>query len=250
MPAIATQTDQRVNEQIESEQVRLVGADGAQIGIKSLDEALAIADEQGLDLVEVAGNAVPPVCRIMDFGKFKYLEAQRAKESRRNSSQTVIKEIKYRPKISRGDFDTKTRQVEKFLSEGNRVKVTIMFRGRELQHPELGRRILDEVAEEMAEHAKIDMTPRLDGRNMTMMLVPKKKPAQQQAQQQTAEQAQQQAQQQTQQQAQQQTQQQAQQQAQQQTPEQAQQQTREQTPQQQTGEQTQGISDQNDSTSN
>ena len=229
MPAIATQTDQRVNEQIESEQVRLVGADGAQIGIKSLDEALAIADEQGLDLVEVAGNAVPPVCRIMDFGKFKYLEAQRAKESRRNSSQTVIKEIKYRPKISRGDFDTKTRQVEKFLSEGNRVKVTIMFRGRELQHPELGRRILDEVAEEMAEHAKIDMTPRLDGRNMTMMLVPKKKPAQQQ----TAGPTQQQAQQQTQ-----------------QTPEQAQQQTREQTPQQQTGEQTQGISDQNSSTSN
>lgn len=221
MPAIATQTDQRVNEQIESEQVRLVGADGAQIGIKSLDEALAIADEQGLDLVEVAGNAVPPVCRIMDFGKFKYLEAQRAKESRRNSSQTVIKEIKYRPKISRGDFDTKTRQVEKFLSEGNRVKVTIMFRGRELQHPELGRRILDEVAEEMAEHAKIDMTPRLDGRNMTMMLVPKKKPAQQQA----AGPAQQQAQQQMSQQTPEQTAEQAQQQAQQQTPEQNQQQT-------------------------
>ena len=218
MPAIATQTDQRVNEQIESEQVRLVGADGAQIGIKSLDEALAIADEQGLDLVEVAGNAVPPVCRIMDFGKFKYLEAQRAKESRRNSSQTVIKEIKYRPKISRGDFDTKTRQVEKFLSEGNRVKVTIMFRGRELQHPELGRRILDEVAEEMAEHAKIDMTPRLDGRNMTMMLVPKKKPAQQQ----TAGPTQQQM---SQQQTQQQAQEQAQQQNQQQTPEQNQQQT-------------------------
>lgn len=222
MPAIATQTDQRVNEQIESEQVRLVGADGAQIGIKSLDEALAIADEQGLDLVEVAGNAVPPVCRIMDFGKFKYLEAQRAKESRRNSSQTVIKEIKYRPKISRGDFDTKTRQVEKFLSEGNRVKVTIMFRGRELQHPELGRRILDEVAEAMAEHAKIDMTPRMDGRNMTMMLVPKKKPTQQQPQQQTAEQARQQTQEQKQQQT---AEQQTQQQAQQQTAEQAQQQT-------------------------
>lgn len=198
MPAIATQTDQRVNEQIDSEQVRLVGPDGAQIGIRSLDEALAIADEHGLDLVEVAGNAAPPVCRIMDFGKFKYLEAQRAKESRRNSSQTVIKEIKYRPKISRGDFDTKTRQVEKFLSEGNRVKVTIMFRGRELQHPELGRRILDEVAEEMAEHAKIDMTPRMDGRNMTMMLVPKKKQAQQQTPEQTQERNQRQTQHQTQ----------------------------------------------------
>lgn len=233
MPAIATQTDQRVNEQIESEQVRLVGADGAQIGIKSLDEALAIADEQGLDLVEVAGNAVPPVCRIMDFGKFKYLEAQRAKESRRNSSQTVIKEIKYRPKISRGDYDTKTRQVEKFLSEGNRVKVTIMFRGRELQHPELGRRILDEVAEAMGEHAKIDMTPRMDGRNMTMMLVPKKKPAQQQTQKQTSEQAEQQ------------TPRQAREQAQQQAPEQTQQQIDEQTRQP-----TPAVSDQNNSTSN
>ena len=233
MPAIATQTDQRVNEQIESEQVRLVGADGAQIGIKSLDEALAIADEQGLDLVEVAGNAVPPVCRIMDFGKFKYLEAQRAKESRRNSSQTVIKEIKYRPKISRGDYDTKTRQVEKFLSEGNRVKVTIMFRGRELQHPELGRRILDEVAEAMGEHAKIDMTPRMDGRNMTMMLVPKKKPAQQQSPAQTSQQ--------TSEQEEQQTPRQAREQAQQQAPAQARQKTPEQTPEQtqQTPEQTQ-----------
>ncbi len=146
-----------------------------QIGIKPLEEALAIAEQHGLDLVEVAGNATPPVCRIMDFGKFKYLEAQRAKESRKNSAQTVIKEIKYRPKISKGDFNTKTRQVEKFISEGNRVKITIMFRGRELQHPELGRRILDEVAETMAEHAKIDISPRLEGRNMTMMLVPKKK---------------------------------------------------------------------------
>ena len=248
MPAIATQTDQRVNEQIESEQVRLVGADGAQIGIKSLDEALAIADEQGLDLVEVAGNAVPPVCRIMDFGKFKYLEAQRAKESRRNSSQTVIKEIKYRPKISRGDYDTKTRQVEKFLSEGNRVKVTIMFRGRELQHPELGRRILDEVAEAMGEHAKIDMTPRMDGRNMTMMLVPKKKPAQQQTPQQTSEQAEQQApaqaRQKTSEQAEQQTPRQAREQAQQQAPEQTQQQIDEQTRQP-----TPAASDQNNSTS-
>ena len=132
----------------------------------------------GLDLVEVAGNANPPVCRIMDFGKFKYLEAQKAKESRRQSTQTVVKEIKYRPKIGRGDFDTKTRQVEKFLKEGSRVKVSIMFRGREVQHPELGRRILDEVAEEMDSIAKVDLTPRMDGRNMTMLLVPRKKACQ------------------------------------------------------------------------
>jgi len=156
--------------------VRVVDPDGAQIGIKTIDEALAIAQDHGLDLVEVAENANPPVCRIMDFGKFKYLEAQKAKESRRNSSQTVVKEIKYRPKIGRGDFGTKTRQVEKFLLEGSRVKVSIMFRGREMQHPELGRRILNEVAEEMEDIAKVDMTPRLDGRNMVMLLVPKKRP--------------------------------------------------------------------------
>ena len=160
-----------------SHRVRLVDPDGAQLGIKGREEALDLAHEMGLDLVEVAGNANPPVCRIMDFGKFKYLEAQKAKESRRQSTQTVVKEIKYRPKIGRGDFDTKTRQVEKFLNEGSRVKVSIMFRGREVQHPELGRRILDEVAEEMDSIAKVDLTPRMDGRNMTMLLVPRKKPA-------------------------------------------------------------------------
>ena len=160
-----------------SHRVRLVDPDGAQLGIKGKEEALELAQEMGLDLVEVAGNANPPVCRIMDFGKFKYLEAQKAKESRRQSTQTVVKEIKYRPKIGRGDFDTKTRQVEKFLKEGSRVKVSIMFRGREVQHPELGRRILDEVAEEMDSIAKVDLTPRMDGRNMTMLLVPRKKPA-------------------------------------------------------------------------
>lgn len=155
--------------------MRVVDPDGVQIGIKGIDEALALAQEHGLDLVEVAENANPPVCRIMDFGKFKYMEAQKSKEARRSSAHTVVKEIKYRPKIGKGDFDTKTRQVAKFLQDGSRVRVSIMFRGREVQHPELGRRILDEVAEEVAEIAKVDVAPRLDGRNMVMLLVPKKR---------------------------------------------------------------------------
>lgn len=161
--------------------MRVVDQDGAQLGIRNLEEALAIAREQGLDLVEVAENANPPVCRIMDFGKHKYLEAQKAKESRRTATHTVLKEIKYRPKIGRGDFETKTRQVEKFLQEGHRVRVSIMFRGREMQHPELGRKILDEVAQEMRPISKVDMKPKLDGRNMVMLLVPKKKPSKDEA---------------------------------------------------------------------
>jgi translation initiation factor IF-3 len=155
--------------------VRLVGADGSQIGIKPLPEALHIAREQDLDLVEVAAQANPPVCRIMDYGKYKYEAAQKAKESRRKSTNISIKEMKYRPKIGTGDFDTKTRKVEKFLEEGHKVKVTIMFRGREVHHPELGMRILDHVAEVVHDVAKVEASPRLDGRNMTMVLAPDKK---------------------------------------------------------------------------
>ena len=126
-----------------------------QLGIKPLPEALAIAKELDLDLVEVAPMANPPVCRIMDFGKFKFDEAQRAKESRRKAVHVGIKEMKYRPKIGPGDFDTKTRQVAKFLNEGHKVKITIMFRGREVFHPEHGKRILDRIAEQMEGIAKV-----------------------------------------------------------------------------------------------
>ena len=149
--------------------------DGEQIGIKPLPEALAMARELELDLVEVADKANPPVCRIMDYGKYKYEAAQRAKESRRKSTNVVVKEMKYRPKIGHGDFDTKTRKVEKFLGEGHKVKVTIMFRGREMQHPELGKRILDEVATDVAHMGRVEVYPKLDGRNMTMVLAPDKK---------------------------------------------------------------------------
>jgi len=144
------------------------------LGIKTLPEALSIAREQELDLVEVAPEANPPVCRIMNFTKFKYEAQQRAKESRKKATNIIVKEMKYRPKIGGGDFDTKTRKVAQFLGEGHKVKVTIMFRGREMQHPELGRRILDRVAEDVAEVGKVEIMAKQDGRNMTMVLGPDK----------------------------------------------------------------------------
>jgi len=140
-----------------------------------MPEALSMSRELGLDLVEVADKANPPVVRIMDYGKYKYEAAQRAKESRKKTSHVTVKEMKYRPKISGGDFDTKTRKVEKFLQEGNKVKITIMFRGREVTHPELGRKILDNIAERTDSYAKVEAYPRLDGRNMTMVLGPDSK---------------------------------------------------------------------------
>jgi translation initiation factor IF-3 len=149
-----------------------VDPEGKQLGIKPLPEALTIARQLDLDLVEVAPNANPPVARIMDFGKFKFDEAQRAKESRRKSTSSSIKEMKYRPKIGSGDFDTKTRQVARFLTEGHKVKITIMFRGREMSHPELGKRILDHVAEQVGTLGKVEAAPKLDGRNMIMVLAP------------------------------------------------------------------------------
>jgi translation initiation factor IF-3 len=173
--AAPANNEPRINDRIRAREVRLVAADGEQIGIRPLPEALAMAREQELDLVEVADKANPPVCRIMDYGKYKYEAAQRAKESRRKSTNIVVKEMKYRPKIGQGDFDTKTRKVEEFLEEGHKVKVTIMFRGREMQHPELGKKILDEVADKVSDTAKVEVVPKLDGRNMIMVLAPDKK---------------------------------------------------------------------------
>ena len=161
-----------MNERIRAREVRLVDPDGNQLGIKLLPEALSIAREMDLDLVEVAPLANPPVCRIMDYGKFKFDEAQRLRESRRTGASGGIKEMKYRPKIGNGDFDTKTRQVGKFLQDGHKVKITIMFRGREVYHPELGRKILDRIAEKVEGAAKIESEARLDGRNMVMVLAP------------------------------------------------------------------------------
>ena len=155
--------------------MRLIDPEGTQLGIKPLPEALSIARSMDLDLVEVAPDANPPVCRIMNFTKFKYEAQQRDKESRKKATNIVVKEMKYRPKIGGGDFDTKTRKVAQFLGEGHKVKITIMFRGREMQHPELGRRILDRVADEVSEFGKVEVMPKQDGRNMTMVLGPDKK---------------------------------------------------------------------------
>ena len=150
----------------------MIDPDGNQLGVKTLPEALAIARQLDLDLVEVAPDANPPVCRIMDYNRFKYETAQRAKESRKKATSTSIKEMKYRPKIGSGDFSTKTRQVGRFLEEGHKVKVTIMFRGREVSHPELGMKILNDLAEQVSSIAKVEATPKLDGRNMVMVLAP------------------------------------------------------------------------------
>ncbi len=146
--------------------------EGEQIGIRPLPQALDMARDLGLDLVEVADQANPPVCRIMDYGKFKYEQSQKAKESRKKATHVLVKEMKYRPKIGAGDFATKTRKVEAFLGDGSKVKVTIMFRGREMQHPELGRRILDDVAEAVSHVGRVEVYPKQDGRNMIMVLAP------------------------------------------------------------------------------
>jgi translation initiation factor IF-3 len=145
------------------------------LGVKPLPEALHIARQADLDLVEVAPMGNPPVCRIMDYGRFKYENEQRAKESRRKTTNVSIKEMKYRPKIGPGDFETKTRQVGKFLGQGHKVKITIMFRGREMSHQELGLKILNRVAEEVGSVAKVEAAPKVDGRNMIMVLAPDKR---------------------------------------------------------------------------
>jgi translation initiation factor IF-3 len=168
--------DHRVNDRIRVETIRLIDNEGNQRGVTSTREALALARSLDLDLVEIAPTANPPVCRIMDYGKFKFDEAQKAKESRRKTQNVGVKEMKYRPKIGDQDFTTKTRLVEKFLGEGHKVKITIMFRGRENAHPELGKRILDRIVERVGESAKVEAAPKLDGRNMTMVLGPNKKP--------------------------------------------------------------------------
>jgi translation initiation factor IF-3 len=154
--------------------VRVIGDDGEQIGIMKTDEALRMAQEQDLDLVEVAAEARPPVCRILDYSKFKYELAQKQKAARKHQQQIVIREIKFRPKIAQHDYDTKKGHVERFLRHKDKVKITIMFRGREVTHPERGRMILDRLAEELTELAVVEQRPNLDGRNMTMMLGPSK----------------------------------------------------------------------------
>lgn len=167
----------RVNDRIRVPEVRLVGPNGEQVGIVRIDDALRLAQEADLDLVEVAPTARPPVCRLMDYGKFKYEAAQKARESRRNQTNTIIKEMKLRPKIDQHDYDTKKGHVVRFLRQGDKVKITIMFRGREQHRPELGFRLLQRLAEDVDDLGFVEAAPRQDGRNMTMVLGPHKKKA-------------------------------------------------------------------------
>jgi len=164
----------RINEKIRADSVRLIGPDGEQVGIVAIHEALNYADRLNLDLVEVAPMATPPVCKVMDYGKYRYEQEQKAKEARKRQTTISIKEIKLRPKIDDHDFDTKKGHVERFLRKGDKVKLTIMFRGRELVHPHLGERLLRRMAEDLAEIGEIESEPNLDGRNMVMMLAPKR----------------------------------------------------------------------------
>jgi translation initiation factor IF-3 len=170
-------TELRINERIRVPEIRLVGPNGEQVGIVSINDALRLAQEADLDLVEVAPTARPPVCKLMDYGKFKYESAVKARESRKNQAQTVIKEIKLRPKIDPHDYGTKKGHVERFLRQGDKVKVTIMFRGREQSRPELGYRLLQRLASDIEELGFVESAPKQDGRNMIMVIGPHKRRA-------------------------------------------------------------------------
>jgi len=163
----------RVNRQIRISPLRVIAPDGSQMGILDVETALAAAQEQGLDLVEVAPTARPPVVRIMDYGKFKFEQAKMARVAKKKQHVIHLKEVKYRPGIDDHDFDTKTRHARRFLEEGNKVKVTLMFRGRQIAHPELGREVVDRVATELTDIAKIESEPKFEGKSMTMILTPK-----------------------------------------------------------------------------
>ncbi|OFW54778.1 MAG: translation initiation factor IF-3 [Actinobacteria bacterium RBG_16_67_10] len=172
-----------------AKEVRVVAPDGSQIGVKKIEEARWLAGQLGLDLVEVAPDARPPVCRLMDFGKYKYEQSVRQREARKKQTRTVVKEVKFRPKTDDHDYEWKKRRVLEFLDEGDKVKVTLMFRGRELSHPELGERVLTRLAEDIAGYGEVETGPKLEGRNMTMQFAPEKRRRERAEQPATAEQA-------------------------------------------------------------
>jgi translation initiation factor IF-3 len=165
----------RINEMIRVPQVRLIGEDGNQIGVVPRDEALRYALERDLDLVEVAPDARPPVCRVLDYSKYKYEQSQKQKAARRHQKQVHVREIKLRPKIATNDYETKKGHVRRFLDADNKVKITIMFRGREMAHPERGEALLMRLAEDVADLGVVEQRPNQDGRNMTMLLAPQRK---------------------------------------------------------------------------
>ena len=167
-------SDPRTNDRIRVPEVRLVGPNGEQVGVVRIEDALRLAQEADLDLVEVAPNSKPPVAKIMDYGKFKYEEAQKAKEARRNQANTILKEVRFRLKIDKHDYETKRKRAEGFLQAGDKVKAMILFRGREQSRPEQGVRLLQRFAEDVAEFGSVESTPTIDGRNMVMVIGPHK----------------------------------------------------------------------------
>ena len=164
----------RINERIRVPEVRVIDDEGNQVGVMKTPDALTFAQERDLDLVEVAPEARPPVCRVLDYSKYKYEQAQKVKQAKKHQQQITVREIKFRPKIAEHDYDTKKHHVERFLRHKDKVKVTIMFRGREVTHPERGTMILDRLAEELAELGVVEQRPMQEGRNMTMMMAPSK----------------------------------------------------------------------------
>ncbi len=168
------ETGPRVNDRVRSPEIRLIGAEGENIGLITPDQAMALAEQAGLDLVEISPNASPPVCKIMDFGKYKYETQKKESEARKKQHVIEIKEIKFRPNTDTHDYEVKMRSVFKFLEGGDKVKITLRFRGREMAHADLGRKLLERVADDVAELGKIESIPRLEGRQMVMMINPVK----------------------------------------------------------------------------
>ncbi|NKC14504.1 MAG: translation initiation factor IF-3 [Gammaproteobacteria bacterium] len=171
---MAAEKKNRVNEDITAPEVRLIGAEGEQIGVMALDKALEAADEAALDLVEIQPNSDPPVCRLMDFGKFQFQQNKKRKDSRKKQQQVQLKEIKFRPGTEKGDYQTKLRNLKRFLDHGDKAKVTLWFRGREMAHQELGHQLLQRVEADLEELAKVEQRPRLEGRRLTMVMSPRK----------------------------------------------------------------------------
>jgi translation initiation factor IF-3 len=171
-PTISRPVQTRVNERIRIREVRLIDDEGNQVGIIATRDALEMARQKGLDLVEVAPNAVPPVCRLMDYGKFRYEQSRKERDSRKNQHVVELKEVRIRPKIDDHDLETKGRQAAKFLDHGDKVKLTVLFRGREMAHPDIGKGLLDQLLELLKTHGTVEQTPRLEGRAMTAILNP------------------------------------------------------------------------------
>jgi translation initiation factor IF-3 len=171
-PTISRPVQTRVNERIRIREVRLIDDEGNQVGIIATRDALEMARQKGLDLVEVAPNAVPPVCRLMDYGKFRYEQSRKERDSRKNQHVVELKEVRIRPKIDDHDLETKGRQAAKFLDHGDKVKLTVLFRGREMAHPDIGKGLLDQLIEQLKAHGTVEQTPRLEGRAMTAIMNP------------------------------------------------------------------------------